>query len=305
MPMRAAAPTPTLPGVPGQLEITDAEFERFRALVARQTGIALGDTKRQLVCSRLARRLRHHGYATFSEYHEHLMARDPDGDELVRMINAITTNKTDFFREPQHFAFLRSEALPGLAGRSVGRDARRLRIWSAGCSSGEEAYSIAVTVLEGLPTPWSWDARILASDIDTDMLARGAEGVYAEDRVAPVPPELVQRYFARGRAERRGYLRVRRSVRELVTFRRINLRDESWPIRTLFDCIFCRNVIIYFDRALQQVLVARLIGALKPGGYLFLGHSESLLGMQLGLEHLGHTIYRKPDAGADRGAARD
>ncbi|MGH7266333.1 MAG: CheR family methyltransferase [Candidatus Rokuibacteriota bacterium] len=303
--MRAAAATPTPSAVPGQLRITEAEFQRFRALVSRQTGIALGDTKRQLVCSRLGRRLRHYGYATFSEYYEHLMARDPDGEELGRMINAITTNKTDFFREPHHFAFLRTEALPRLAARAVGRDGRRLRIWSAGCSSGEEAYSIALTVLEGLPSPWSWDARILASDIDTEMLTRGAEGVYAEDRIAPVSAALVERYFARGRAEHRGYVRVRRSVRELVTFRRINLRDESWPIRTVFDGIFCRNVIIYFDRALQQVLVARLIAALKPGGYLFLGHSESLLGMQLGLEHLGHTIYRKPELETERDATRD
>ena len=292
--------------VPGQFVITDREFQRFRALVLQQTGIALGDSKRQLVCSRLGKRLRHYGYSTFSQYYEHLVERDPEGEELVRMINAITTNKTDFFREAHHFDFLRSDVLPAVVAEAGAGAARRLRIWSAGCSSGEEPYSIALTVLEALPRAWAWDVKILASDIDTDMLSRGRDGVYTEDGLGTVPGGWRERYFLRGRGTLEGLVCARRELKELVAFRRINLRDETWPIRTLFDCIFCRNVIIYFDRALQQGLVGRFIELLKPGGYLFLGHSESLLGMRLGLRYVGNTVYQKAsgDAPAGQGGHR-
>jgi chemotaxis protein methyltransferase CheR len=289
--------------LPGQLVITDREFQQFRALVRQHAGIALGDTKRQLVCSRLGRRLRHYGYTTFSQYYRHLMEEDPDGQELVRMINAITTNKTEFFRETHHFAFLRSVVLPGLAEANRGAATRRLRIWSAGCSSGEEPFSIALTMLAALPDVWSWDARILASDIDTDMLARGEKGVYPVEQTAHVPPAMVQQHFLRGKGAREGLVCVRPGPRRLVSFRRINLQDEPWPIRTAFDAIFCRNVIIYFDRALQQRLIARFIELLKPGGYLFLGHAESLLGMGLGLTYVGNTVYQKT-SGADEATTR-
>jgi chemotaxis protein methyltransferase CheR len=290
----------------GQFAITDQEFERFRSLVHAQTGIALGDSKRQLLCSRLGRRLRHHGYSTFSQYYDHLRKRDPEGEELIRMINAITTNKTDFFRESHHFDLLRSEVLPALGTRVAAGGPRKLRIWSAGCSSGEEPYSIAVTVLDGLPRPWGWDVKILASDIDTDMLARGEEGTYPEERLAGVPADLRARYFVRGRGPQAGLVRVRPEVRDLVVFRRINLREDAWAVRTLFDCIFCRNVIIYLDRTLQRSLVGRFLDLLKPGGYLFLGHSESLLGMRPGLAYLGQTVYQKvgTDTPGDQGGTR-
>ena len=289
--------------LPGQLIITDREFQQFRTLVRQHAGIALGDTKRQLVCSRLGRRLRHYGYTTFSQYYRHLMEDDPDGQELVRMINAITTNKTEFFREAHHFAFLRSVVLPGLAEANRGAAPRRLRIWSAGCSSGEEPFSIALTMMAALPDVWSWDARILASDIDTDMLARGEKGVYPVEQIAHVPPTMVQEQFLRGKGTREGLVCIRPAPRRLVSFRRINLQDEPWPIRTTFDAIFCRNVIIYFDRALQQRLIARFIDLLKPGGYLFLGHAESLLGMGLGLTYVGNTVYQKA-LRADEATAR-
>jgi chemotaxis protein methyltransferase CheR len=292
--VRAVIPT----GVPDPdahaagLSITDAEFHRFRRLVHEQTGIALNDSKRPLLCARLGKRLRRWGYSTFSEYYTHLAERDPRGEELMRMVNAITTNKTDFFREGHHFAILRSH-VAAIAARAEGGGPRTLRLWSAGCSSGEEPYSMAVTVLDALPRPGSWDVRILASDIDTDMLATAATGIYAEERVAAVPADLRRRYFVRGRGAQDGFVRVRGDVRDLITFRRINLRDDSWPIRTPLDAIFCRNVIIYFDRELQQRLAARFLELLKPGGVLFLGHSESLVGMRAGLENLGNTAYGK------------
>jgi chemotaxis protein methyltransferase CheR len=277
--------------------ITDREFRQFAAFVRRQTGIALNETKRSLVCARLRKRLRHYGYVRLKQYYDHLTERDPTGDELVRMVNALTTNKTDFFREPHHFARLRA----GLLGRTATVNGpRRLRIWSAGCSSGEEAYSIAFTVLDGLPEVAEWDVRILASDIDTDMLAQAERGVYLAERIAGVPAQLRERYFVRGRGSSEGLVRVRPEVRRLVTFRRIKLQDERWPIRVAFDAIFCRNVLIYFDRALQQEVVGRLVGLLTLGGDLFLGHSESLLGMSTGLRTVGRTVYQKVGGGPPR-----
>jgi chemotaxis protein methyltransferase CheR len=290
--------------IPGQFVITDREFNQLRALVHQQTGIALNDSKRALVCARLGKRLRYHGYTTFSQYYQHLMEGDPDGQELGRMINAITTNKTEFFRERHHFETLRSEVLAALASRATVDGNRSLRVWSAGCSSGEEPYSIALTVLEALPRVFAWDVRILASDIDTDMLDRGMEGLYPDDQLGGVDERLRQRYFLRGRGACEGWVRVRPEVQELVTFRRINLRDEAWPIKTPLDCIFCRNVIIYFDRQLQHQLVGRFVQLLKPGGYLFLGHSESLLGMRVGLKHRGGTVYQKIDAAENQGVPR-
>jgi chemotaxis protein methyltransferase CheR len=281
------------------LSISDAEFHRFRALVHAETGIALSESKRPMVTSRLSRRLRFWGYTTFGEYWEHLHRWDPGGDELVRLINAMTTNKTDFFREAGHFECLRSTVLPALAAR---RGPRRLRIWSAGCSSGQEAYSIAATVLAGLTRPAGWDIRILASDIDTDVLAAGEAAVYPVDGTASVPAALRPQLFEASRSGRT--VRVRDAVRQLVVFRRINLCAGPWPIRTLFDCIFCRNVVIYFDKDLQTRLVGRLAEYLQPGGYLFLGHSESLFGVRAGLHHVANTVYRKPEAKADGGKGR-
>lgn len=287
--------SPTSDGaLSGQMTITTAEFRRFRELVHQETGIALGDSKRQLVCSRLAKRLRHYGYTTFTEYYEHLMRRDPAGEERRCMINAITTNKTDFFRERHHFEFLGTNVLARIAERAARGGPRQLRVWSAGCSSGEEPYSIALTALRTLPRPWSWDIKILATDIDTDMLGIAAEAIYPAERAHAVPTELRHAHFQRGRGAHMGLVRVRPEVRNLVTFEHLNLHDESWPVRTTFDAIFCRNVIIYFDRPQQHALVTRLVSHLNPGGYLFLGHSESLLGMRSGLLHAGTTIYQAP-----------
>lgn len=285
------------PVVVDDFVVTDREFRQFTAFVYRHTGIALNDTKRPLVCSRLSKRLRHFGYVRLGEYYDHLTDRDPAGEELVQMVNALTTNKTEFFREAHHFALLRTDIVEPCA---TVNGPGRLRVWSAGCSSGEEAYSIAFTVLDGLPDAADRDVRILASDIDTDVLARATRGVYPANRVAGVPTLLRERYLVRGRGRSEGLVRVRPEVTRLVTFRRINLRDESWPIRVTFDAIFCRNVLIYFDRALQRRVVRRLVEYLKPGGYLFLGHSESLLGMGPRLRSVGKTVYQRVRGGEQR-----
>jgi chemotaxis protein methyltransferase CheR len=275
---------------PRPLRITREEFGWLAALVRQETGIALGDHKRELVCSRLGKRLRHHGYATFSQYREHLATHDPDGLELLRMVNAITTNKTEFFRDERHFTILRAMLLQPQAGGRVAP--RSLRLWSAGCSSGEEPYSIALTVLDALGTAGAQDVRILASDINTEMLARVERGVYAADQAARVPAALREACFVSAGSDAPGTVEVAPQLRALVTVRRINLTGV-WPIRAPLDAIFCRNVLIYFDRALQQRCVGRFVELLKPGGYLFLGGSESLLGLRPELENLGNCVYRR------------
>ncbi len=272
--------------------ITDREFEVFRELIYTHTGISLGPNKRPLLRSRLGKRLRALGLTTFTEYHRFLTERDPRGEELARFINAITTNKTDFFREAHHFTYLAEQWVPALRARAARDGGRSARIWSAACSSGEEPYTIALTLLGALGSTLGWDLRILASDIDTDMLDRAAAGIYSMDQTATIPRPLLARYFLRGTGTKAGFVSVRRELRNLITFRRLNLLDDPWPIRTRFDVIFCRNTLIYFDRPTQQRTLERFMGLLKEDGLLFLGHSESIHGLVTGLKHLGNTIYQ-------------
>ena len=274
--------------------LSDKEFEIFRALVYEHTGISLSESKRPLLQARLTRRLRALGLATFSEYHRVLTERDSSGDELGRFVNAITTNKTDFFREPHHFRHLAEEWVPAAKARAANSGARAIRIWSAGCSTGEEPYSIAMTIREALGTAAGWDVKILASDLDTDVLARAEAGVYSVEQAAPVPQAMLRRHFLRGRGADAGHVRVRPELRSLITFRRINFLDARWPIRGQLDIIFCRNVIIYFDRPTKQRVLERFLGLLKDDGLLILGHSESVHGLLDGVKHLG-TYDVPPD----------
>jgi chemotaxis protein methyltransferase CheR len=276
--------------------ISDREFDLLRRLIHAHAGIALAPWKRYLVHSRLARRLQELGLSTFAEYHARLIA-DATGAELTRFINAMTTNKTEFFRESHHFDYLRSTWLPARGPCRRASD-RHLRLWSAGCSTGEEPYSLAITLLAALDEPASWDVRILASDIDTEVLDRAGEGVYPLEQVAPVPRPLLPRYFLRGTGPRNGLVRVKPSVRSLVTFRRINFLEEPWPIRARFDVIFCRNVLIYFDRDTQHRVLSRLVLQLKDDGLLFLGHAEGVHGLAGGLAREGATIYRRVSTGS-------
>jgi chemotaxis protein methyltransferase CheR len=285
---------------PGLFTISEKEFAIFRDLIFKEAGIALSDAKRALVCSRLSRRLRHFGFTSFSEYYDYLMSADPDGAERLQMVNCITTNKTDFFRESHHFDFLREFFFPQVRERALWGDRRRLRIWSAGCSSGEEPYSIGITAREYFSILPGWDVRILASDIDTEMLRIGEQGIYPAERLANIPPEFMRRHFLRGRGEWKNYYKVRKDLRELVTFRRINFAEDSWPIHTRFDVIFCRNVIIYFNRETQRRLFERLAKYLHPYGCLMVGHSESLQWLSDMFVPLRGTIYRLRDARRDK-----
>jgi chemotaxis protein methyltransferase CheR len=272
--------------------ISDKEFALFQDLVKRHTGIALSEHKRSLVCSRLGKRLQALGLASFQSYYDYLTAETGQA-ELENFVNAITTNKTDFYREKFHFEFLEKEIVPALKARAARTGERRIRIWSAGCSTGEEPYTIAIALREALEHLLTWDVRILASDIDTQVLAQAAQAIYPAERLAGIPTPILERNFQRGTGDRDGLVQVSREVRNLVAFRRINLLEDPWPIRTMFDCIFCRNVIIYFDKPTQRSLMERFANYLKEGGHLFLGHSESLFQLSDQFTFLRNTIYRK------------
>jgi chemotaxis protein methyltransferase CheR len=261
-----------LGSVPGTVELTTREFDSLRALIHEIAGIALAPAKRTLLESRLQRRLRALNLHSFADYIDRLA--QPGTPEVVEMINCVTTNKTDFYREPHHFRFLQQQVIPTAQARNIG--ARRLRIWSAGCSTGEEPYTIALAVADALgPRLKSWDVRILASDIDTKVLETAAAGTYPADRIEVVPDHLRERYFSPSSSSP-GAWDIDDSLRRMITFRRINFADPRWPINTQFDLIFCRNVIIYFDRDTQAVLFERFAQLLKKDGHLVIGHSETL-----------------------------
>lgn len=268
------------------------EFQAFRELIYSESGISLNSSKRDLVCSRLARRLRHFGFGSFAEYYQYLIEEDTTGVERQVMINCLTTNKTDFFREAHHFDFLRNSVLPGLCSRAKNGGKRKIRIWSAGCSTGEEPYTLAITLKENLDPDFGWDVRILASDIDTDCLAKAEAGVYPAERLELVPDHLRKKYFSPSASGGPNQLSASLDLRQLIAFRHVNLIEEPWPMRAQFDMIFCRNVIIYFDRETQLRLVERFASILNPEGFLFLGHSESLHGLTDRFEPLGGSIYR-------------
>jgi chemotaxis protein methyltransferase CheR len=269
------------------------EFALFQRLVYVHTGISLGPHKQFMLRARLQHRLRALGLPTFTAYLRYLRCQGPDGEEMGRFINAVTTNVTEFFREPHHFRFLAERWLPAMRERAIREGRRSLRLWSAGCSTGEEPYSIAMVLQEALEAAApAWDIRLLASDIDTDVLARASRGTYSLERVAWLPRARLVRFFLRGVGTDTGLVKVRPDLARMVTFRRINLVEEPWPISARFDVIFCRNVIIYFDRPSQERLLRRLLGMLQPDGLLFLGHSETLNGMFSGARLLENNIYQ-------------
>lgn len=271
--------------------LTDEEFDRFRRFVHDETGIHLRHAKRHLLVARLFQRLRQLGLESFSDYYA-LLRTDSSGRERMRFINRITTNKTSFFREPHHFEFLQRHVIAPARRR-------RLRIWSAACSSGEEPYSIAMTVREATVDDGGWDAHILASDIDTEVLEQAQAGVYPCEALAGVPEGRQRLHFLRGYGDREGLVQVRPEVRRMVEFRQINLVAAEWPVAGPLDSVFCRNVLIYFDAATQRRIVERLTHLLKPEGCLFVGHSENLYSMRDLVASAGQTVYR-PAAGVSQ-----
>lgn len=264
--------------------LTQKELATIVALVYEKSGITLHDGKRELITARLQKRLRQLGLNSYSEYLQRL-AHDQSGDELTALLDAISTNHTSFFREPQHFEFLTTRGLAELTARAAGRP---LAAWSAACSSGEEPFTIVMTALEaGYP-----DIRLLASDLSTKALLSARRGVYPIERVEGIPRPVLRKYFERGLGDQDGLARVAPAVRRLVEFRALNL-IEITHLGQNFDFIFCRNVMIYFDRAVQQRVVAMLERHLTPGGYLFIAHSESLNAIDHSLEWVAPAVYRR------------
>lgn len=278
-----------------QFQINDTEFELLRKLIKELTGINLSDQKKMLVVSRLSKRLRELNLSSFTSYYNYVTKHKDGRQELNHLINRITTNKTDFYRERHHFEFLKDVLLPRLyeEGRKSGR--LKLRIWSAGCSSGEEPYTIAITLKEFFKHKPGWDIKILATDLDTEMLDKAVKGVYSEHVVAPIPPEYLCTYFKKGIGANKGLFLIKESLKEIITYRKHNLVTEELSARNPFDIIFCRNVIIYFDEATKLKIIDSFYENLKSGGYLFLGHSESLLGCEDRFKLIGNSICRRTD----------
>ncbi|MEJ5370168.1 MAG: protein-glutamate O-methyltransferase CheR [Bryobacteraceae bacterium] len=275
--------------------LTEREFREIRELAYRIFGLDLKPGKEALVNARLARRVSELGLGSLSEYVE-AVKRDRTGEELERLINALTTNHTSFLREPQHFALLREAVLPPLAARGA------VRIWSAGCSTGEEPYTILFTAAEALPPERLARLELLATDISTRVLEKARSGIYPQERLQGLPPGWAQRFFQKGEGRWEGMVRVKPEWRARIEFRRLNLMEDFSHLPR-FHVIFCRNVMIYFDKPTQERLVRRFAERLEPGGWFLIGHSEGLMGIRHELEYVKPAVYRKP-AGAARRQGR-
>lgn len=283
------------PALPREFPFDRRQFDQIAGLAHRLAGISLSDAKVDMVYARLARRLRELGLSDFASYCD--LLNGPDGtEEQTRMVNCLTTNLTRFFRESVHFDHLADTVLAPLSrpdgnvGASTSGTRRRLRLWSAGCSTGEEAYSIAMTLLDRLPESAGWDTRILATDIDTEVLQQASRGIFAAESRAGIPVGLQNRFI---QTLPDGTFAATAALRRLIAFKPLNLL-EMWPMRGPFDAIFCRNVMIYFDRESRMQIVDRFLRMLSPGGFLYVGHSESLHGLNDQLITVAPTIYQRP-----------
>jgi len=269
-----------------EFEYTRDDFNFLRTLSNQHSGILVPDDKFDMFYSRLSKRVRLLGFSQFKQYCQYL--KNHQDEEFTEFINAVTTNLTSFFRENHHFEFLSQSLLPELLKRNLPQ--RQIRIWSAGCSTGEEPYSLAMTLMENVPH--DWDIKILATDLDTNVLAAAAEGIYPLDRVESISEQRLKLWFQKGTGAQNNRVRVKAPLRNLIHFRQLNLMQE-WPMRGFFDAIFCRNVLIYFDRQTKERLANRYAGLLREGGHLFIGHSESLHQLDTPFNLLGNTIYKK------------
>ena len=279
-----------------EITVSLALFGKFQQLIYAETGIWLSESKTALLCGRLARRLRALQLRSLREYYEVVIQPDQQA-ERVLMIDAITTNETRFFREPQHFEFLASQVFPLWRKAAVdGHRSRTIRIWSAGCSSGEEAYSLAMVLAKHFPPSDGWDPRILATDISTQVLATAREGIYRIAGARDIPREILEEFVLKGHGEHQGTIKVAREIRRIVEFKKLNLSHTSYEIHKTFDAIFCRNVLIYFDMVSKRKVVERLVRHLRPQGLFFIGHAENLHSLTQGLRCVAATVYVQASA---------
>jgi len=271
-----------------QFTLDDSEFQFVCRFVYDETGIVLDERKREMTYRRLMRRTRELKIPSFSAYCK--LLKSGDKNEKHKFINAITTNLTSFFREKHHFDYLENQYLKNLMEENK---ENRLRIWSAGCSTGEEAYSIAITLLQTFSSRTrDWDIKILATDLDTDVLNKGKKGVYPYEKISDLPDSIKKKWFYKSKEKTSDNVKMRQELIDLITFKQLNLLDE-WPIKGPFDVIFCRNVMIYFDKETQNHLISRYHRLLKPNGLLIIGHSESIGQQKNNFDSLGKTIFRK------------
>jgi chemotaxis protein methyltransferase CheR len=281
------------PEQPPELAVSPALFQKFQKLIYAETGIWLGASKTALLCGRLFRRLRTLGMDSLESYYD-CIARPDQNEERARMIDAITTNETRFFRGSRQFDFMVQTAIPRWRVEAEQqRRPRRVRVWSAGCSSGEEPYTVAMLLARHLPAEDGWDARLLATDISNRMLEKAREGIYPIARSEEIPNDLLHSFMLRGMAERQGEMKVKVEIQQMVDFRRLNLAQESELAEGPFDAIFCRNVLIYFDDAAKRKVVTHLVRHLAANGLLFVGHAENLNRVSAQLRSLEPTIYTK------------
>ena len=268
-----------------EFNFTQKDFNFIRELVAQHTGIALSEAKTHMVYSRLSRRLRSLNIPSFAQYCDYL--NKGATDELVHFVNALTTNLTAFFRENHHFEFLAKKVLPNIF---TAKNNKRVRIWSAGCSTGEGPYSLAMVLCENLPRNNGWDVKILATDLDSNVVEKASHGIYDESRLSGISSQRMKRFFIRSRTSKQ--VKVKPEVRDLITFKQLNLMHD-WPMKGPFDFIFCRNVVIYFNKDTQKRLFQRFADISVDKGFLFIGHSETLFKVSDQYQLIGNTIYQK------------
>jgi chemotaxis protein methyltransferase CheR len=275
-----------------QFSVTPALFQKFHRMIYAESGIWLGEAKTALLCGRLFRRLRALDLASLENYYERV-AQPGEREERGKMIDAITTNETRFFREPRQFDVLAQNVIPRWRLQAEGGlRPHRLRIWSAGCSSGEEPYSIAMVLARDLPAEHGWDTRILATDISTCVLEKAGKGIYPIAKSAELPKELLRSFMLRGLANREGEVKVKVEIQQMIDFRRMNLDEDTGVSEGPFDAIFCRNVLIYFDSASKRRAVKKIIRHLVPNGFLFVGHAENLAVLSTQLRSIEPAIYQ-------------
>jgi len=270
-----------------EFDFTDKDFQELGRIIYDRTGIVISDAKKNMIYGRIVKRLRALKMDSFSDYVAFISSKEGDS-EAIDFINAITTNLTKFFRENHHFEHLGDKVIAPLISNRGG--SKRVRVWSAGCSSGMEAYSIAMTVAETIPDLVSWDFKILATDIDTNMLNRGKNGIYTNKDIENVPEKLVKKYFKKYDDDN---MIISEKLRKMVHFKRFNLLENIWPMKGPFDVIFCRNVVIYFDAKTQSQLFRNYHKVLKDGGWFYIGHSETLLDTAELFDSQGKTIFMR------------
>lgn len=292
---RMTARDPASPdiGSAGPAILSEADFRRLAGFIEGELGIRMPEAKRIMLESRLQKRLRRFGFDSFRKYVDFVFSGEGRETELINMIDAVTTNKTDFFREAEHFDYLVGRIVPSAAARDGAGLARPLMIWSAGCSTGEEPYTIAMVLEERRVAQPRFDYRIFASDLSSQVLDRAREAVYDESKAEAVPLSFKKKYMLRSRDRASGLVRMKPEIRARVSFDRINFMDAAYPTAEIFDVVFCRNVIIYFERRVQESIIRKLCEHLRPGGSLILGHSETLTGMEMPLRGVAPTIYER------------